>query len=945
MESFIDKFIDELLAKHKNSFNDTCIVFPTRRACIIFKNKLTSKLKQASWLPAVYSISDFVTLVSPYKILQRPALLLKLFPVYRQFYTNSTYNNFIGWGEMMLKDFDEIDRYLIDKDVLFGGIEKIKEIDAEFQFSEEERNDYAEFWKNFSNKELSSSKETFLKTWKVLPQIYDRLQAELVSSNCNYEGFVYRLIAVSPNQFLNKLMFKYFHFAGFYALSPAEEKIMQHLISEGRATVYWDADNYYLNNPKQEAGKFIRESEFQLPEVKWSGNYFENGNKSIEIIGVNGKTLMARHAGVILENVLKSNQQSEGETAMVLPEESMLIPVLNSLPANIQNLNVTMGFSIKDHFFYSLFKSIKKINDTKKQRGEGLLVFTDSIRELFNDVALTQNTSPSFFKVVNDYKKIRSSYLDINIVWGSINDMETGSLKELLKLIFDIPNDTSNIYNYLNSILNWLADNESNATGGVFGNKNLLQHLHISFSEFIEEVKSDTKNFDESSIWQLLNDFFGKFKFPFSGEPVLGLQLMGFLETRVLDFKTLIITNVNEGVLPSDSSRNSFVPFSIRKAFKLPTFLNQDAIFAYHFFRLLQRAENVFLLYNTEVNSSSGGEMSRYILQVVYELQQKFSKNIFIKHKLVSEGIATYNNNDINITRDENLTTKLVNLFKKNAEEESFKRFTPSSINTYVYCPFKFYLHYVQGLKEDETIEESMQANEFGNVFHKTVEQLYLPFLNTQINADTIKKLIPETGAAVNNAIKQEYDKYYVSEGENYLFEKVLEELVSKTLQQDEAYAPFKLIALETEYSQWIDLGNKISVNLFGKFDRVDQKDGLTRVIDYKTGNADLAKETLPEDLFTNTDHKINLQLLIYNQLVSHNLPEQKTLCGVYALKQTSEGIKYLAGNNAVNNQTAVEFFSQLKDFLRTIIYESDFKQTSDFKKCENCGFRRLCNR
>jgi ATP-dependent helicase/DNAse subunit B len=337
--------------------------------------------------------------------------------------------------------------------------------------------------------------------------------------------------------------------------------------------------------------------------------------------------------------------------------------------------------------------------------------------------------------------------------------------------------------------------------------------------------------------------------------------------------------------------------------------------------------------------------MSRYILQVVYELQQKFSKNIFIKHKLVSEGIATYNNNDINITRDENLTTKLVNLFKKNAEEESFKRFTPSSINTYVYCPFKFYLHYVQGLKEDETIEESMQANEFGNVFHKTLEQLYLPFLNTQINADTIKKLIPETGAAVNNAIKQEYDKYYVSEGENYLFEKVLEELVSKTLQQDEAYAPFKLIALETEYSQWIDLGNKISVNLFGKFDRVDQKDGLTRVIDYKTGNADLAKETLPEDLFTNTDHKINLQLLIYNQLVSHNLPEQKTLCGVYALKQTSEGIKYLAGNNAVNNQTAVEFFSQLKDFLRTIIYESDFKQTSDFKKCENCGFRRLCNR
>lgn len=945
MEGFIDRFIDELIANHKDNFNETCVVFPTRRACIIFKSKLTAKLKQASWLPAIYSISDFVTLVSPYKILQRPALLLKLFPVYKQFYTNSTYNNFIGWGEMMLRDFDEIDRYLIDKDVLFGGIEKIKEIDAEFQFSEEERNDYAEFWKNFSNKELSSSKETFLKTWKALPQIYDSLQVALTSTDSNYEGYVYRLIATAPSQFLNKLKFKHFHFAGFYALSPAEEKIIQHLLNENKASVYWDADNYYLNNPKQEAGRFIRDSELRLPEIKWVDNYFENTIKNIEIVGINGKTLMARQAGIIVENVLKSNQQREAETALVLPEESMLMPVLNYLPSNIQNLNVTMGFSIRDHFFYSLFKTLKKLNDTKKRKEERLLVYTEAVRELFNDVITLHSTTASFYKVVNEFKTIRSSYIDINIVLDSINNIEASLLRELIRILFDIPKDTPSIYSYLNSILNWLADKESEFTGSIFGNKNLMQHLKVSFSEFVNEVKTETENFDETSLWQLLNDFFGKFKFPFSGEPVLGLQLMGFLETRVLDFKTVIITNVNEGVLPSDSSRNSFVPFSIRKAFKLPTFLNQDAIFAYHFFRLLQRAENIFLLYNTEVNSSSGGEMSRYILQIVYELQQKFSKNISIKHKLVSEAIAVYNNVDINISRNENLTSQLIGLFGKSGDGETLKRFTPSSINTFVFCPFKFYLHHVLGLKEDETIEESMQANEFGNVFHKVLEQLYLPFLNTEINADTIRKLIPDTATAVTNAIKMQYDKYYKSEGENYLFEKVLEELVSKTLNQDAAYAPFKLIALEAEYSQWVYLGNDITVKLFGKFDRVDLKSGTTRVIDYKTGNANLAKDILPEDLFINSEQKINLQLLIYNQLASHNWMEQKTICGVYTLKQTSEGIKYLAGSNAINEEMRSNFFAQLKDFLHHVIFESDFKQTTDFKKCENCGFKRLCNR
>jgi len=945
MEGFIDKFIDGLLANHKNDFNETCVVFPTRRACIIFKNKLTAKLKQASWLPAVYSISDFVTLVSPYKILQRPALLLKLFPIYKQFYTNATYSSFIGWGEMMLKDFDEIDRYLIDKDVLFGGIEKIKEIDAEFQFSDEERSDYAEFWKNFSNRELSSNKETFLKVWKVLPQIYDRLQVSLTSSGCNYEGYVYRLVAESPEKFLSKLKFRQFHFAGFYALSIAEEKIIQYLITECKASVYWDADKYYVNNPKQEAGRFIRESNLKIQTVKWVGNYFGEGKKTIEIIGVNGKTLLARQAAVILEDVLKANPQSEGETALVLPEESMLMPVLNSLSGNIQNLNITMGFSIKDHFFYSLFRLLKKLNDTKKKKGVRLLVFTEIVRELFNDVALIQGTNQSFFKLVNDYKKIRSSYLDINIVLESINDIDACSLKDFLKLLFSIPNDASSIYGYLNGILNWFADKESESAGGVFGNKNLMQHVHNSFSEFINEIKTDTQNFDEISIWQLLNDFFSKFKFPFSGEPVLGLQLMGFLETRVLDFKTVIITNVNEGVLPSDSFRNSFIPFNIRKSFKLPTFLNQDAIFAYHFYRLLQRAENIFLIYNTEVNSSSGGEMSRYILQIVYELRQKFPTTILLKHKLATQGISIFSDNAIVVNRNKVLTEKLVELFARQEDGGSLKRFSPSSINSFVYCPFKFYLHYVQGLREDETVEESMQANEFGNVFHKTLEQLYLPFLNAEINTDTTKKLIPEIGAAVSSAIKQEYDKFYVCEGENYLFEKVLEELVAKTINQDETYAPFKLIALETEYSQWVDLGNKTVVKLFGKFDRIDQKDGVTRVIDYKTGNADLAKEILPEDLFSNSENKINLQLLIYNQLANHNLQATKTLCGVYALRQITGGIKYLAGNNAISEQTQIDFSSQLKNFLIHIIYESDFAQTTELKKCENCGFKRLCNR
>lgn len=945
MEGFIDKFINELVEKHWRNFNRACVVFPTRRACVIFKNRLADKIKHASWLPSVYSISDFISLVSPYKILQRPQLLLKLFPVYKQFYTNATYSNFIGWGEMMLKDFDEMDRYLVDKDVLFSGMEKIKEIEAGFQFTEEDRSAYSEFWKSFSNRELSASKETFLKTWKVLPEIYSLLQQELTSVGCNYEGYVYRLLATNPESFLDMLKYDHFHFAGFYALSASEEKIIEYLLQSGKAFVYWDADSYYLNNPKLEAGRFIRESGLAADDIKWVGNYFENGNKTIEIVGVNGKTLMARHSGKILENLLKTSHDSESDIALVLPEESMLMPVLNSLPGNIQNLNVTMGYSIRDHFFYPMFKTVKKLNETKKVRGERLLVYTEAVRELLTNVLLTQYGFTPISKILMEVKKIRSAYIDVKVISDSLNEIHEDATRKFLLTICSIPNNASAIVKYISEILKWFTSREAETKEGVFGNKNLMQHLQIAFSEFALEIKGDIEKFDESSCWQLLNDFFIKFKFPFSGEPVLGVQLMGFLETRVLDFKTLIITNVNECILPSDSSKSSFIPFGIRKAFKLPTFLNQDAIFAYHFFRLIQRAENIFLLYNTEVGSASGGEISRYILQIVYELQKKFENRISIKHKLVSEQITVYSDNDILIKRDANLTEQLIKLFAIQTNNESIKRFTPSSINSFIYCPFKFYLHYVRGLREDETVEESMQANEFGNVFHKTLEQLYSPFLNLEINNTDIENLLSEVMVAVENALKTEYDKYYVNDGENYLFQKVLEELVVKTLKHDMLYAPFRIIALEAEYSQYIDLGDNISVKLFGKFDRIDQKEETTRVIDYKTGKADLATEILPQDLFTNSDHKINLQLLIYNELASANLHSLKVLCGVYPLKKSSDGMQYLAGMNALNEQTRNAFFNQLKDFLKHILFESEFKQTSDYKKCEKCGFKRLCNR
>jgi len=936
MKPFLDSVIEDILKNHPADFSELCVVFPSRRAALIFRKKFAAHLDKPAWSPAVMSVEDFINSLSTVPVAEDVELLFELFEVYKQFFPEMPFEKYFHWGEMMLSDFNEIDLQLADANKLFTHISDLKRIESEFGLAEEDAERIAGFWKNFSGKELSALKSEFKTTWDALPKIYHAFKNHLQQNGIGYEGMAFQNVL---EQLRNGMQLKWnkIIFAGFYSLNRAHEEIIAELKKKDKVTLYWDADRYYSEDETQEAGNYFRRRNLLDKNFKWNENYFGREEKNITMTGVPLQVGQAKYLGSVMDEQISKKSFEENNTAVVLPDENLLFPVLYSMPSALKSFNVTMGYPLKKSLVSGLMQTLysmhKHILENEKK---GISFYSMDVINLLEH-PYVQHMDETFpvkkIKEINDTNKIFCSAKDF------------AEAKNELKSFFRKLNSATEVFDYIIETLKSIAGNNSDKDRLNNFDREIVLFIKTELEKVYEIITPHISAINSETAWQFIRKTVDKLKIPFSGEPVQGLQIMGFLETRALDFENLFILSVNEDILPASSKGNSYIPYSLRKAFGLPTFEEQDAVHAYHFYRLLQRAKNVHLIYNTEVKSLTGGEKSRYLLQLEYEMKKKFGNKLKIHHSLVSTGISTDKAKSISVEKNKEVMEILESRFVKRRSEELIG-FSASALSTYINCPLQFYFRYIARIKENDEVEENIEADTFGKILHSAMKLLYnnIKELTPEISDEILKQV----DAAVNESYIKEFSKSADEPvGKNYLLRQAIAELVKKIIEADKKIAPFTIEATEATFEHHFKYNPaQHGVLLKGIFDRVDSTGEFFRIVDYKTGSDELNPRREMKEVFSTPKLKATFQLYYYSYIYARKHHIKKLRPAIYRTKSISEGLSYLYEDADSFELKLQDFEYALEELLSEIMNpEKPFLQTSDEKKCRNCPYKEICNR
>jgi len=807
MESFIREVLQKL-KKSDTPLSEITFILPSKRAGSYLINELSSISDKNLFSPTIYSIEEFTEVVSGLDAIDNTSSLFEFYDVYEEQTNEATredFETFITWAQALIHDFNEIDRYLIDYKPFFDYLSGIQDINH--WYLKEEKTDlikrYLEFWKN-------------------LPGFYEALSNKLLSKNQGYQGLIYRKAAENIKNYAATYKQKHV-FIGFNALNAAEQLIIQNLLETKLAEVFWDLDKTFYKDPAHGASIFIRDylKNWKYYQDHDSNNWSENfeKEKQIELIGVPKNIGQAKYLGEILTN-LDSTQLEN--TAIVLGEEELLLPVLNSLPEEIQELNITMGFPVKNAPINSLFESLFQLHINK----------TDTY--YYKDVISIIN-HPSFNPILKNYAEeliieINSEnliYLDHRKIMNAFPD----ELKDLISACFSNKNDSVSIFiadiqKIIQSLKIYLKQEDDKIA------LEFLYHFHILFNKLknLNEKYPHLKSL--KSLYGFYKELVSTETLDFQGRPFKGLQLMGMLESRALDFETVIITSLNEGVLPAGKSDNSFIPYDLKQEYKLPTYREKDAVYTYHFYRLLQRAKNVYLLYNTEADGLNSGEKSRFITQ----LEIENLKSHTLRKLLISPEVPGINKSLKEVEKTPEIIEKIKSL--------ALSGFSPSALTTYIRNPIDFYHQYVLGVRDQEEVEETVAFNTLGTVVHNALENLYKPLEGKLITEEIIQGFIKKADQEIVNEFTETYSKVPLEKGKNLLIFEVAKRYLHnflrfelKRLKQGEE---IQIIQIEKDLKVKLPIEElSFSVYLRGKVDRFENCNATPRIIDYKTGKVE----------------------------------------------------------------------------------------------------------
>ena len=966
MKAFLKELAENVYRDHGSGLDQVTIVFPNRRAGLFFRKYLAEILEKPVWSPAIVSLEDFIRPLSALQPLDKLSLVFKLFGVYKKIRPGKEeFDRFFYWGEMLLKDFDDVDKYLVHAKNLFVNLSRQKELDQVFDYlTEEQKEIILEFWHNFDDRP-SAEKESFIQIWEILFKLYDRFTSELAADNLGYMGMIYRDVVRKIEDNLLHTPYKDVIFAGFNALTKSEEKIISWFVKEEGARVYWDVDAYYVEDENQEAGLFFREyAKKPLFEESFArplpDHMKQQQDKNITITGVSMAVGQAKVLGQHLREKFSESKQYEN-SVIILPEEHLLFPVLHSLPEQITKINVTMGFPLRNTPLYSLFEHLLEMQINLRHAASGDEVFFPYRQVL----AILKHP------YVRNYDKQLAERNIRDIEKNNRIFIEAATLepdKILYPLIFKTLREGNEVFPYLLDILMVI-----NGRGSEDERHDLEKEYTYQFFTQLKRLQEIIGEqhiaLDLKGFLRLFRQMVQSLRLPFSGEPLRGLQIMGVLESRNLDFENVFILSMNEGAFPSSANQHSFIPYNLRKAFELPTFDHLDAIYAYLFYRLIQKARNVHLYYNTQSNINAGGEMSRFLQQLLFETG--FRINSYV----LNNGVKLPLPETITITKSAAVAGELRKFMK---DQPGFShRLTPSAINTYLDCRLKFYLRHVARIREPDKLEDEVDPKVFGNVLHHTMEFLYKEFTTVKKRNSVMPQdfdfLYARLDDAIVTAFRMQYEipdhKLFVFEGRNILAKAMVRKFAGKILENDRLYAPFDIVGLEAdeEDGYHADIAVKVDgkqhvIGLKGVIDRIDSKDGVVRVIDYKTGKDD-KQITDIRSLFDRHHEKRNkaaLQTLFYSLLFVTSKPENTfpVMPGIFnsremfeeqfdlrlKIKDQDSKQKFLPLNDA---RPVLDAFRQGLKFILEEMFSAaqNFDQTEDLKICATCPYSGICHR
>ncbi len=962
MQEFLYQLADKINKEH-STFKKVTVVFPNRRAILYFRKHLTSLLKKPAFSPELLTIEEFIGKFSPAKIPDKLFLIKRLHTVYTEAMQSKpgerdalqAFSDFFFWGEMLLRDFEEVDKYMVEASQLFVDLSNQKEIETIFEFLSEEQVAFLkEFWGNFEE-HPSAKKDQFLKVWRALHRVYELFRASLTAEGLAYQGMVHREVGESllRKEELPALSYYRDHFlvfAGFNALTLAEEKVLSYFVDNTNAQIIWDADAYYVNNNAQEAGTFFRE--YQKHPVlgkTFSEHIPSNFQKKISeqtevhVIGAAQPVGQVKAMAQVLQELLKKGLRPE-ETLIVLPDEKMLLPVLHSIPSAADKLNVTMGFPLASSPMYNFVELLFELQLTISEEG----FHHRSVLALLQHpyvIALTGDKTNT----------LRKHILKQN--WVHVPYEFAGESSSFLQQIFK-RTDTHELLFYFHRIIESVG--ESNAIDDL--DKEYAFHFYTFLNRLrdvlTEELtsKSDNRKKEIKSFQRLFQQLARAEKIPFAGEPLQGLQVMGVLETRNLDYKNVFVLSLNEGALPSASSKGSYIPYNVRKGYGLPTAAHQDAMYAYLFYRVLQRAENVYLFYNTETDTLGQGEMSRYLKQLIFE------SGLTIKQETLHNSIKPQALQPIIIQKNKDV---LETLAKLPAGRGNNKGIYPSALNAYLECRLKFYFRYVANIREANEIEEDLDNRVLGNFLHKVLEQFYVDVKHRKqsdvVTVADLENTSTDLNTIIDNVFKEAYGLNTQTKvnykGQRLIVREIVKRFAERILELDRIYAPFQLVALERNgltYEVVIDHPpHRITVG--GVVDRADRKGDVLRVVDYKTGKDELNFPSIDSLFERGTKrNKAAFQTFVYALLFSEQLDKKesiKLLPGLLSRKSlfsSSFVFGLVMGKERVENVLPLlpEFEQLLKTMLDELYNpEEVFDQTTDVEACKYCEFKSICYR
>ena len=897
MQSFISETLDDILQTTK-SFENVVFVLPSQRAKVFVKQTFKDKIS-VGFLPEMLNIEQFIHQISGVQKADNIQLLFHFYTIYKSVEKNpDSFGTFSTWALTVLQDFNEIDQHLINTKEIFiylRDIERLRKWSVKGTFKETE---------------LIKDHYFFLEK---LNNYYNAFYQFLLDKNIGYQGLMYREASKKVAAFLGKNTDKKFFFIGFNALNKAEELLFQKVLENGNSEIYWDIDEAFFNSNHQ-AGKFIRKYKkewkyYEKNKLKSLGNTF-SAPKKIQVIGAAKNNTQIKYIGEILEE-----HPDFKNTALVLADETLLPITLNSLPKNINAINITMGYPLKDIPTTSLLFSIFQlfVSQEKLQKS--------SINEYYYKDVIRFFKHQSIYGLISnidnftaEIAKENQTFISEKLLEKFLED-QTLEVKRVILNLFKTFDSVSNFIERILDLINLLKE----------GVNDLEKEYLFRFYTVFTQLKTLQIEFEYFTDLKTLSLFFrqliGSESLSFQGEPLKGLQLMGMLETRVLDFENIILASANEGVLPASSQQNSFIPFDVKVEFGLPTYREKDAIFSYHFFRLIQRAKNVFILYNTEHDVFGSGEKSRFVTQL--EMMRTD-----IVHKIVSPKVVAQKTELKEITKNELVFERL--------KELATQGFSPSSLTNYLYNPVAFYKQKILRIKEFDDVEETVAYNTLGTVVHETLDELYKPFIGQFLTADDILEMEKIANDLVVKHFKIQFKNGDLSTGKNRLIFEVANRFVANFLTQEKLLLKdkknqLKIIATEENLSAEIEIdGIDFPIKIHGNVDRVDELNGEIRIIDYKSGMVQSSELKVLdfEQLRAKEQYKA-IQVLLYGFLFtkSKNFDNSKNLkAGIFSFKNLNQGFlsinfssNYRTPDFTITEEKLEEFLVEIKEYIKEI--------------------------